>query len=476
MNSFARTHRSVLTMLLSIGAACFSPLYLSASTAQVFPAGGTACVAGVATTFNSISVAVGGVVSNSTIYVCPGTYAEQVAITKKLTLIGVSGNGLSGSGAMGANNPVIVSPAGGVVANAADLYNSQPTAAQIFVQTPSGSLATPILVKISNITVDGSNNGLSGCGTDLVGIYYQNASGIVDHVTTRYQELDASDFGCQDGLAIYIQSGYSTSGTANVSIENSSVHDYDKNGITADGSGTVATISGNYVVGIGATSLIAQNGVQMSDGARGVIKNNTVTDDVYVNPLDCGPPDNTPYCYSSTGILLYDSGGTSGSHVTISGNTVSNTQGAIVVVTDGVETADYNDVSSNKVTTNAAIVVPAITYLLDGIDLCSDHNTATSNTVFNSSGSGIHIDSECTEPSSAPTGNHSTVTGNTINEACAGVLTGSGTLNNVSGNITSNVVETSASGDTCPVSMGPMMSGMSSVRTAAKVKPQPRGH
>ena len=99
----------------------------------------------------------------------------------------------------------------------------------------------------------------------------------------------------------------------------------------------------------------------------------SVTDDVYVNPMDCYPGN----CYSATGILLYDSGGTSGSHVTVSGNTVSNTQEAIVTITDGAETADYNDVTSNKVTTNAAIVVTGATYLLDGIDLCSNHNTAT---------------------------------------------------------------------------------------------------
>jgi hypothetical protein len=453
-------------LLCVLGAAVFSLALsrnASASTVVVTPPGVTACKN--IASYSSISLAVSSVPAGSLIYVCPGTYSEQVVITKKLTLEGVAGNGATGTTASGSNNPVIVSPGGGVLVNTSDLYgypSGEPTAAQILVQTPSNVLATPIVVNISNITVDGTNNGLSGCGTDLVGIYYQNASGTLNHVATRYQELGLADFGCQDGLAIYAQSGYGTGGSATVIIENSSVHDYDKNGITADGSGTVATITGNYIVGIGATPLIGQNGIQMSFGASGKITSNTVTDDVYVNPSDCYPGN----CYSATGILLYDSGGTSGDPITISGNTVSNTQGAIVAVTDSAETADYNNVSSNKVTTTPAIVVTGATYLLDAIDLCSDNNTALSNTVFYSSGSGVHLDSSCTEPSGAATGSGS-ATSNTVNEACTGVLTGS-SGGTASGNVTYNVIETTTAGDSCPVG-----NGGSSIKVG-KVKPQPR--
>jgi hypothetical protein len=361
MSVFVRGHRVVMAFLSLALFACLAPSHLFAATAVVTPTGTTACKN--LTTFNTISAAVTAVPAGSTIYICPGTYAEQVVITKKLTLTGVASNGLTASSALGGNNPVIVSPAGGMIVNSFDLVGSFPTAAQILVENTAGP------VDISNIAVDGSNNGLSGCGTDLVGIYYQNASGVVNHVVARYQELDPSDFGCQDGLAIYVQSGYSGGGMASVTIENSSVHDYDKNGITADGTGTVALIESNDVVGIGATPLIAQNGIQLSDGASGKITGNTVTDDVYVNPEDCYPGN----CYSATGILLYDSGGTSASHVTVGSNTVSNTQGAVVAITDGAFTADFNDVSLNKITTNAAIAVTGATYLLDGIDLCIEY-------------------------------------------------------------------------------------------------------
>lgn len=453
MNLSVRRHRIVMTAL-ALAVLAFLPLRLYATNAVVTPPSTTACQSGMAT-FNSISAAVAGVVAGSTIYICPGTYAEQVVIKERLTLIGVSGNGQAGSSATGQNNPVVVSPANGVVINSADLFNGQPTAAQILVQTPSGSLATPILVSISNITVDGSNNQLSGCGTDLVGIYYQNASGTVNHVVARFQELDAADFGCQDGQGIYVESGYGSGGKAVVTVENSSVHDYDKNGITLDGSGTTGTISSNYVVGIGATPAIAQNGIQVSDGANVKVYGNTVTDDVYVNPPDCGNA-----CFSATGILLYDSGGTSAKPMTVSSNIVSNAQGGIVSVGDSSGTADYNTVSSNRITTSPA----AGPFQLDGIDLCSNHNTANLNTVFNSSGSGVHIDSQCTE-STGPSGNSTTVSTNTINEACAGVLTGNGTGNTESGNITYNVVQVTATGDSCPVG--------SPSKARARLKPRP---
>ena len=465
MNVFARKHSSALPACALAIFVCLFTQPIFASTVVVTPPGTTSCRPTLAS-YPTISQAVSSVPAGSTIFICPGTYAEQVVINKHLTLTGEAQNGTTGTAASGSNNPVIVSPNGGVKVNTSDLYqypSGQPIAAQVLVQTlPVGGVwGTPIVVNISNITVDGSNNGTT-CGPDIVGIYYQNASGTVNHVTARYQEFPTADFGCQGGLAIYAQSGYGT-GTGVVTIENSSVHDYDKNGITADGAGMVATITGNFVVGIGATTLTAQNGIQLSDGASGKITSNTVTDDVYVNPSDCYPGN----CYSATGILLYDSGGTSGSHVTISGNTVSNTQGAIVVVTDGAETADYNDVTSNKVTGTPAIVVTGFTYLLDGIDLCSDHNTATSNTVFYSSGAGVHLDSSCTDGGGS-SGSSSSATSNTVNEACAGVLLGNsgGTASLTS---SFNVVEVTASGDSCPVG-----NGGPSVKAAAKVKPQPK--
>ncbi len=406
--------------------------------------------------YPDIQTAVNSVPAGSIIKVCPNTYAQQIVITKNLTLVGVSANGLAGLTAAGANNPTIVAPTNGVVVNSYDLYNAFPTAAQILVATPSDA-TSPIVVNISNLIIDGSNNQLSGCGTNLVGVYYQNASGTINHVTARYQELDQADFGCQDGLAIYAQSGYSSALATSVTIENSSVHDYDKNGITVDGNEITATVSGNYVVGIGATPLTAQNGIQVSDGAGGKVMNNIVNDDVYVNP------EGGPY-YSASGILLYDSGGTSVKPLTVSGNSVGNTQGAIVAFGDSGGTADYNSITSNKIATTPAAGI----YLIDGIDLCGNYNTATGNTIMNASGAGVHIDSSCTEASGG-TGNNTTVTNNTVIEACTGVMTGNGSSNTVSGTTTYNVIQTTFPGDSCPVN-----NSQSVKKSVPKLRPSPK--
>ena len=96
--------------------------------------------------------------------------------------------------------------------------------------------------------------------------------------------------------------------------------------------------------------------------------------------------------------------------------------------------ADSNVISSNKVSG---------TQIFDAIDLCSSSNSARTNTVYGSAESGIHVDDSC------GSGNNNTVTGNTINEACAGVLLGTGTGNVTSPNTFFNVTNTTLAGDVC---------------------------
>jgi parallel beta-helix repeat protein len=376
-------------------------------------------------TFTTIQSAVTQSPPNTTIDICPGSYPEQVSITKNVTLTGVKWGTK--------DSAIVVAPSGGIVQNATDLSDGSGIAAQIFVQGTAN-------VNINHLTIDGSNNQIAGCGPDLVGVYYQNASGTMNFVVARNQALSQALNGCQSGEGIFVQSGYGSSGSATVAVENSSVHSYQKNGITADGSATVATISSNYVVGQGPTTGAAENGIQVSDGATGTIANNKVVDDVY-----------SPGTAGASGILIYDSGSLS-----ISSNTVSNTQFGIVVYSDGALLADNNTITGNHV---------SATHLDDGIDLCSNGNVAHANTVFSSDGAGIHIDSTCIE-SGEPTGNNTTVTGNTISEACAGVLLGNGTGNTGTPNTFANVTNTVQTGDTCSAAPGK--------RRGAKIRPSHR--
>jgi hypothetical protein len=387
-------------------AALLLAVSLLAQPAHAAPLVVGTCIPG--THFTTISAAVAAASSGSTIRVCPGTYPEQVMITtSNLTLVGVE-NGTSDAA-------VVVSPSGGVVANATDIFGN-PVAAQIFVQCATA-------VTIARLTVDGSANGLSSCATNLEGIYFQNSSGSVMNNAVRNQILDPADLGCEGGLAINVEGN---TGTSAVTVSNNSVHNYQKNGITADGlgSGTGPTVSvtGNTVIGIGPNPSIAQNGIQIGFGATGSVQNNRVADDIYTGSSAQG-----------SGILIYAS-----ENVTASNNTVETTQAGVATASDPT----YGPANGATVTSNHI----GGTQNFDAIDLCSSNNTAESNVIDGSAQSGIHADDSC--PSSG-TGN--TIEHNTINEACAGILEGpSATGNTVAPNTFFNVTTTVLTGtDTC---------------------------
>jgi Periplasmic copper-binding protein (NosD) len=324
------------------------------------------------TSFTTIQGAVDFVPSGSTIDVCPGTYPEQVTINaKSLTLNGV----LAGTN----DAAVLIPSAGGLAVNATDI-DGDAVAAQIFVENSTG-------VIVSRLTVDGDGNALSGCGTNLIGIYYKNSSGRITDDVARNQILGSSDQGCQVALGIDVESD---SGTPAVTVSNSSVHNYQKNGITAGGPGTGGgpgmTITGNTVTGIGPTPAIAQNGIQVGFGATGKITGNYVVKDIY-----------TGGTFGASGILIYASSG-----VTVSSNTVESTQYGIASVSDPTSgSADNAIVSANHI---------GGTETFDPIDLCSNGNTAQSNSINGSNAqSGIHVDDGCPGPGAMPSGINNTV-------------------------------------------------------------------
>nr|MBA3915902.1 right-handed parallel beta-helix repeat-containing protein [Terriglobales bacterium] len=234
-------------------------------------------------------------------------------------------------------------------------------------------------------------------------------------------------------------------GTSAVTVTQSVVQNYQKNGITANEAGTTATITSNNITGIGATPAIAQNGIQIAYGAGGTISANDVSDDVYTGGF-----------YGSAGILVYAS-----ANVSITSNTVSNTQYGITVDSDpDLGAADNAIVNANRISS---------TRNFDAIDLCSDHDTAKNNTLSASDEAGIHIDSLCQSPGGNPTGNNDTVTNNSINVACTGILLGLGTGNTTTPNNYFNVPTLTLSGDSCtppPGSGKPGRGGKRAVKPA----------
>jgi hypothetical protein len=362
--------------------------------------------------------------------VCPGTYPEQIFINKKLTVEGV---------AVGtANQAIIAAPNAGVSANTVSLTSGNPIAAQIWVHDTTG-------VTITNLTVDGANNGISGCAPNLIGIYYQDASGTISNVAARNQTagLTSPLNGCQWGLGIFVQSGISTvtgkAGVSTVTVSGGSVHDFQKNGITGNEVGTSITVKGSDVRGQGPTTGAAENGIQIADGAKGLVTNNSVADVIFspcVSLSDCAA--------TATGILVYDS-----SNISVTSNHVSNTQGGVAIADDGVLPADNATISGNVL--NGSLV-------FDAIDVCgSNGGTVSTNTVAGSGQSAIHLDSTCTVIG-GPAGGGASVSGNTLNEACAGILNGT-SGNTIGTNTSFNVGNTTLAGDSCTVSEADRIGG-----------------
>ena len=380
---------------------------------------------------SSITAGLAMVSPGGTVYVCPGTYKEQVSIGINVNLIGLYKSGLG---------PVIAAPAAGVGQNTTDLYDGSSVAAQVLVK--GGYTAN-----INGFTVDGSNNQIAGtCALDLVGVYYRNSSGTLSNVSVKNEALSASLFGCQVGLGVYIESGYTVPGISLVQVQNVSVTNFQKNGITADGPGTNAVINNNVVTGVGPTPLIAQNGIQVSDGAIGSVSNNQVSNIDY-----------TVGNYQAAGILVYASNG-----VSILGNTIAAVELPITTFTDPTDptstnptgTADGAIIQGNTITGLPTGPNVGNSYLAGGISICSSFNTISLNSINNTVSDGIDLDQgqACLAGSSDPSGNFNTVLLNNIQNSCSAILvdTPSTLQNLILLNTASNVQESIATNGSCP--------------------------
>ena len=220
--------------------------------------------------YSTISAAVAAVPPGSTIQVCPGTYAEQVAITQPLTLKGISSGNTSAV--------VITAPGGGLTSQFDDYgYDLAPL---VSVNNTAGP------VNISYVTVDGAGATSSDSAASAIGIFYGDASGTVSQVTVR-----------NIGLGTYA-SGVWASATAaeSVTVQSSNFHDiYNSSVVTLDPSSSSVTLKGNTMAAngynlqlFGATVNVSGNlvrgtgccyGVNIS--VPGTISGNTITNNVF---------------------------------------------------------------------------------------------------------------------------------------------------------------------------------------------------
>ena len=301
---------------------------------------------------------------------CPGNYPEQVAILQPLTLIGVqSGN---------AANPTIVAPSGGLTKA---------------VTTATGNVYYQLLadnvtfgaVNILNIAVNGSRNGLPDTAP-LAGVFYNNTSGTVNHVAIFNQ------IGTGVGFGLIAEN--SGSSAVSISVLDSSIHDFDQEGISMDGNLSASIISNEIVTSTSFSGSSAPGGIVLYSSGR--IGNNRVI--THPQP---------PGISAGSGISVE-------SNVIVANNTVENFSVGVWLL------GDSNSVTSNKVLlAGEAVVISA--YKND-----VEHNSLT-----NLPNGGTGISFNCT-------GTGNTVIHNIVNDAYWGIVAPHGT-NTLSPNTFTNV-------------------------------------
>jgi hypothetical protein len=268
--------------------------------------------------FGSINAAVAAVLAGSIVDVCPGTYAEQVIISKALTLQGIS--------ASDSSQPIITVPSGGL-ATTSSIGIGTTVAAQVEVT------AGP--VKITGITVDGTAS--SNCPACwYVGIFYSSgSSGTVNGVETSNQSCNGN------GIGIIAENG--AGAAQSVTIAKTDVNGFTYTGIWACSDQTPTTL----------TALIKGNNVK--GGLNGVL---TSCNDEYASTNAGSVSGNNIYFVSNIGVFANSvSSAISGNTITgqlgapygiyvlapaaISGNTVNSATYGIAVAAPGSITSNH---------------------------------------------------------------------------------------------------------------------------------------
>lgn len=331
--------------------------------------------------YTTIQDAINAASAGDEIVVCNGTYTEQLSINKSLDIE--------------ANSGAFLVPSS-IQENSMSLATGDAIAAAVLVSNATN-------VTINGLTVDGVNNGIMECAPRLIGVYFQNSSGVLRHAAVRNFKLSAASLNaCQSGTGVFVESGGGQ--TSDVEIADCSIHDYQKNGITANELGTNARIHHNVVTGIGPTPGAAQNGIQIGFSATGAIRGNTVANNVWSLCTGASTCETV-----ATDILVTESDG-----VHITDNTAGVSQVGIFV--DG----NNAEVRGNRAY-NASV--------FENIRVQGNGSRVANNEVFNGGDADIYVQ-----------GNDNFTVNNSITEAPVGILEASGsTGNRFNGNTFFNV-------------------------------------
>ncbi len=284
---------TILLLVLSFVFLLPSPPVLGATDTRYVTTTGTD--SGSCISLSSPCLTIGYAISQAnpgdTIDVGPGTFAEQLTITKPIVLDGNGGVAATGL-PVSSSDATIIQPTA-VSNNATSLFSGAWIRAIIVVDTTKG-------VTIKDVKVDGSSAAFNACAPGYMGIFFRASTGTIQntHVTDVFHP---SAVGCQAVLGVFVQSGNGGPDlNSNVIMSNLYVNTYGKNGITCNEAGTACTVTDSTVIGRGVLYVgdAAQNGIQIGFGAHGRIVGNDVQDNFY-----------DPSTWVACGVLFFQGGG-----------------------------------------------------------------------------------------------------------------------------------------------------------------------
>jgi parallel beta-helix repeat protein len=258
----------------------------------------------VPTHFPTIQGAIDAASQGDTIRVLPGTYNEQITISKSLTLLGSS-----------AKSTIINAPA---------ILDTNVLGLTYLVQVNSGAKVT-----MKGITITGG----SSCDV-FFGVT------VLDSATLNLYSADIT--GC---IQVGLISGTTRTATPQVghaTIINTNVLGYQDAGIIARAPGTTLTVSKSNIVADENSPIDGPGGITVGSGAKGNIHHNKISGNLCNNPA-CGPDFVTQF--QGYAIVTFDAGaGTIISHNEIFGND----GGIFLIGSSGCCKVDANKLKDNR--------------------------------------------------------------------------------------------------------------------------------
>jgi hypothetical protein len=329
------------------------PAYAAGTTLYVGASAGsdTSCAS---PGYTSVQAAVNAASPGDTVYLC-GTspFRGQVIITKSITLTGDAGATIA------APDPW--------VASADPLPPQFASDGLVVPQAIVVAWGRGVHVTISGLAITGPLPGNDSCAEEEYGILVIDGASaqITSDAVTDIRDANTSLYGCQFGVGIEIGSMYWPNAdftfkvvdfTGNATITHTTVSGYQKGGMVVDGQGSSASVSQDTVTGAGPYSalgeIIAQNGIQVTDGAFAQITDNTVSGNQYSGGGNA----------SSTGVLIFGGCGTPlESNIRVAGNVLTNNDIGVYVwngspdpsCTVAPRTGTYDSVTGNRISDSA---------------------------------------------------------------------------------------------------------------------------